>query len=210
MGGRGFGKGGLLCTVRLTIKAALGGIASDPAAQSHEWLSSVHEDQPTEVAKSMRFSQVIVLFHLCVFVWALASGHWILIPAINFHSFIANAYSYFVGSTQHCGLRGSVPDFRKSTRSITLDPVSEFLFWHMNWHCEHHMFAAVPCYNLAALHREVAHDMPVPRTLVGAWKEMRMIWRRQRLDPQYEFDTPLPKTATLTSATTTGYDGDVT
>ncbi len=113
---------------------------------------------------------------------------------------------------QHCGLRGSVPDFRKNTRSITLDPVSEFLFWykinlihlsdsflgenvllslklsiswtepairHMNWHCEHHMYAAVPCYNLKALHKEIAHDMPLPRTLIGAWQEMRMIWCRQ-------------------------------
>jgi hypothetical protein len=25
----------------------------------------------------------------------------------------------------------------------------------MNWHIEHHMFAAVPCYNLKALHSEV-------------------------------------------------------
>ena len=37
--------------------------------------------------------------------------------------------------------------------------------------------------------------MPVPRTLVGAWQEMRLAWQRQKRDPDYEFDTPLPATA---------------
>ena len=65
----------------------------------------------------------------------------------------------------------------------------------MNWHTEHHMFAGVPCYKLKELHNEVAHDMPVPRTLMGAWTEMRTTWHRQQKEPTYEFDTPLPKTA---------------
>ena len=30
------------------------------------------------------------------------------------------------------------------------------------------MFAAVPCYNLKALHYEVQDDMPAPRSLLGA------------------------------------------
>ncbi len=38
--------------------------------------------------------------------------------------------------------------------------------------------------------------MPEPRTLVGAWKEMREAWQRQKVDPDYVFDTPLPDTAT--------------
>ena len=62
----------------------------------------------------------------------------------------------------------------------------------MNWHIEHHMYAAVPCYNLAKLHRVVARDMPTPRTLIGAWKEMRATWKRQQTDSGYEYDTPLP------------------
>lgn len=67
-----------------------------------------------------------------------------------------------MGATQHCGLTGNIPDFRKSVRTITLNPVAEWLYWHMNWHTEHHMFAGVPCYNLAALHYAVK---------VGLWPE---------------------------------------
>jgi len=109
--------------------------------------------------------------------------------------FIGNGLSYFVGTTQHCGLRGDVPDFRKSVRSITLHPLAEFLYWRMNWHTEHHMYAGVPCYNLKKLSKEIAQDMPEPRTLRGAWKEMRQTWHQQQTDPSYQFDTPLPATA---------------
>ena len=56
------------------------------------------------------------------------------------------------------------------------------------------MYAGVPCYNLKKVYREVAQDMPKPRTLVGAWREMREIWKRQQTDPSYQFDTPLPET----------------
>ncbi|MGY8902743.1 MAG: fatty acid desaturase, partial [Flavobacteriales bacterium] len=30
-----------------------------------------------------------------------------------------------------------------------------FLYWHMNWHTEHHLYAGVPCYNLKKLHQAV-------------------------------------------------------
>ena len=92
----------------------------------------------------------------------------------------------------HCGLRSEIPDFRKCVRSITLDPISEFLYWRMNWHLEHHMFAGVPCYNLKKLHKLVAYDMPKVRSLKEAWKEMLDTKRIQKIDPNYEFDTPVP------------------
>lgn len=65
----------------------------------------------------------------------------------------------------------------------------------MNWHLEHHMFAGVPCYNLEKLHRATAADMPKPRTLWGAWREMRETWHRQKTDPDYAFDTFVPSPA---------------
>ena len=57
------------------------------------------------------------------------------------------------------------------------------------------MYVAVPCYNLRRMHRAVAHDMPKPRTLISAWREMRSTWRRQADDAGYEFDTPVPEPA---------------
>ena len=34
--------------------------------------------------------------------------------------------------------------------------------------------------------------MPKPRSLIGARQEMRKTWKKQKKDPGYQYDTPLP------------------
>lgn len=192
--GRTFGKGGILATIRQTAVEAAGktGPVEVPA---NEWLDALHRDQPDQHKKSTRWSRVLLAFHGTVLVVALTTGLWVLPLIITLPSYIANWLSYFVGLTQHCGLMEGTTDFRKSTRSIRLPKLVEFLYWHMNWHTEHHMYAGVPCYNLPLLADEIKDDMPEPRTLRGAWREMLDTWERQKTDPDYAFDTPLPATA---------------
>ncbi|MGI9449915.1 MAG: fatty acid desaturase [Geminicoccaceae bacterium] len=192
--GRVFGKGGLISTVLVTVMAAFGIVGSDEKP-INEWLKALHADQPEQHRKSIWWSRLLLLFHGSVLVIAIVTGLWVLPLILTFFPFIANWLAYFVGLTQHCGLRENTPDFRKRVRSITLNPLAEFLYWRMNWHIEHHMYAGVPCYNLKKLHREVAHDMPAPRTLRGGWQEMLETWQRQQADPGYQFDTALPSTA---------------
>ena len=164
-------------------------------APIRQWIEALHLDQPAEAWKSMWWARAQLLFHGTVVVVGLASGLWVLPLVITVAPFIGNWLAYFVGLPQHCGLQDNVSDFRKSTRSMKLDPISTFLYWRMNWHTEHHMYAGVPCYNLKKLARATAADMPEPRTLVGAWREMLEIWNRQVDDPDYQYDTPLPPTA---------------
>ncbi len=191
---RTFGKGGLISTILVTIMGAFGKVGSDKIP-SREWLKALHTDQPAQHRKSIWWSRALLLFHASVLVISIATGLWVLPLIFSCSGFIANWLSYFVALPQHCGLRENVADFRKSTRSMTLNPIAEFLYWHMNWHIEHHMYAGVPCYNLKKLSREIAADMPQPHTLRGAWREMLDTWRRQQADPAYQFDTPLPATA---------------
>ena len=192
--GRTFGKGGLVSTLAITCMSAIGrvGYVRTPAG---EWIGALHADQPAEARKSMWFARLQLTFHGAVAVYGIASGYWMLPILVGVAPLIGNWLSYLVGLPQHCGLRDNVADFRKSTRSMKLDPVSTFLYWRMNWHTEHHMYAGVPCYRLRKLAREIAHDMPEPRTLWGAWREMRAVWKRQRTDPDYQFDTPVPNEA---------------
>ena len=192
--GRVFGRGGLIPSVIATVRAAFGRIGSTEIS-IHEWLDVLHRDQPEEHRKSMWFARLTLLFHGSVVVVSTVSGQWVLALLITVAPFIGNWLAYFVGLTQHCGLRDNVSDFRKCVRSVKLDPLSEFLYWRMNWHTEHHMYAGVPCYNLKKLSREIAADMPEPRTLIGAWREMLDIWKRQERNPDYQFDTPLPESA---------------
>jgi fatty acid desaturase len=190
--GRTFNTGGLLSTILHTIRGAFGGTGSTDIP-FNEWLQALHTDKPEEHRKAIRWSRILLLFHGSVLVVSIATGLWVLPLILSVSVFIGNWGVYFLGMTQHCGLRTEVSDFRKSTRSIKINPLAEFLYWHMNWHIEHHMYVGIPCYNLKKLSREIANDMPEPRTLVEAWREMRDTWRRQRTDPTYEFDTPPTK-----------------
>ncbi|MEM7301390.1 MAG: fatty acid desaturase [Pseudomonadota bacterium] len=194
--GRTFGKGGLLSTLYVTMLGALGR-EGPQTIPSQEWLYALHRDQPEQHRKSVLWSRTLLIFHGGVLIFSLWTGEWVLPLIVSMPAFIGNWLSYFVGLPQHCGLQQNTTDFRKSVRSMQLHPAIEFLYWRMNWHTEHHMFAGVPCYNLKRLHECVKDDMPEPRTLSGAWKEMLEIWKRQQRDPDYQFDTPLPPTARI-------------
>ena len=176
----------LVQNIRGAVRTAFTGGYTKP------WLEDVYADQPEARKKSIAWARLTLLFHIAVVVASIIFRLWPLPLLVTFAPFIANWLRYFVGVPMHTGLRDNVADFRLCVRSITLDPFSQFLYWRMNWHMEHHMFAAVPCYNLKSLYRAVASDLPKPRTLIGAWREMRQTWKKQRADPAYQFDTPLP------------------
>ena len=192
--GRTFGKGGMLSAVWLTLLSSLGKIGSTEVP-ANEWLEAVHSDQSEQKLASIRWSRILLTFHIFVLTFAMLTELWILPFIVTIPSYTANWLSYFLGLTQHCGLRQNTTDFRKNTRSIRLPRFFEFLYWHMNWHTEHHMYAGVPCYNLPHLAEEIKNDMPEPKNLVGAWKEMLLIWQIQKSNPKYAYDTPVPYTS---------------
>jgi len=173
-----------------TIKTAFGGFGRSVVTE--EWSRALYGVHAGERAKAVRWARLLLLFHGGVIVVAIATQFWALPLVLTFQQFTANWLKLLVGMPMHGGLRSNVPDFRKCVRTITLNPIAEFLYWRMNWHLEHHMYAAVPCYNLKKLHQLVADDMPEPRTLLGAWREMAETRRQQKIDPSYEYDTPVP------------------
>ena len=184
----GFESRGLFPTMRGLFR-----VAADRMEQPYnEWGKELYAEFPEERLKAVHWARYLIAVHLSFALFAVLIGYPILILIVSLHPFIGNWLRYFVGAPMHCGLRSDVSDFRKCVRTITLDPISEFLYWHMNWHLEHHMFAAVPCYNLKKLYEAVADDMPKPRTLISSWKEMLEVVKQQEADPAYEFDTPVP------------------
>jgi fatty acid desaturase len=181
---------GMIPIIGGTIRTALGGFGRSVVTE--EWSRALYGVHTGERAKAVRWARLLLLFHGGVIVGSVVGGLWALPLVLTFQQFTGNWLKLLVGMPMHGGLRSNVADFRKCVRTITLNPLASFLYWRMNWHLEHHMYAGVPCYNLAKLHRLVAHDMPEPRTLLGAWREMAEVRRRQKLDPSYEYDTPVP------------------
>ena len=131
-------------------------------------------------------------FHGCIILVSLIFQVWWLAIVVSGFNFIGTGLGYFTLIAQHGGLKDNVPDFRLCTRSIHLNPFFEFLYWRMNYHAEHHMYAGVPCYNLKRLSQVITEDMPEKKSLLGCWREMRATLKRQQKEPDYQFSMPLP------------------
>ena len=150
--------GGLVPVLRMTLRTALGRPLSSYAGSNTkkdklEWMAAIYAGHPKERRKSVRWARAVLLFHGAVLAAAIVFQLWLLPVLVSLAPFIANWWRYLTHLPMHCGLRTNVPDFRKCTRTIKLDPVSSVLYSHMNWHLEHHMYAGVPCYNLRKLSR---------------------------------------------------------
>ncbi|MEO7600449.1 MAG: fatty acid desaturase [Opitutus sp.] len=152
----GFESNGIIPVLKRTLLTAAGIFpraqvkTAVPATDGsgEEWMAAVYEGYPDERRKAVNWARVIVLFHLAMIALGGLLNFWLLPLLTSFSYFIGGFWRYLVAVPMHCGLRNNAPDFRLCVRSITLDPLSTFLYWRMNWHTEHHMFAGVPCYRL--------------------------------------------------------------
>jgi fatty acid desaturase len=140
-----------------------------------------------------RWSATLFIGHGLIVLVSIWYGLWIVPVLVTLAPFYGGWLFFFCNNAQHTGMRDNVPDFRQCCRTITLNPVVEFLYWHMNYHTEHHMYAAVPCYNLKRLHAAILHDLPpCPHGLRATWRQIGDILRRQEADPTYQYHAPLP------------------
>lgn len=159
-----------------------------------EW--ETHLFPPSDPAQRRRlftWARVVVFGHGAIVAASLALGWWALPLVTTLTRFYAGGLQYLCNATQHVGLQDNVRDFRLSTRTIILNPLLRFLYWHMNFHIEHHMYAAVPCYRLGRLHKLIRHDLPPsPRGLLATWRGIARILARQKADPGYQFRAVLP------------------
>jgi len=160
-----------------------------------EWENTLYPATDPESRKiPVRWARVLLAGHAAILVVSLATGQWIIPILVSASPMYGSWLFFFCNNTQHVGLKDNVDDFRLCCRTFTLNPFLRFLYWQMNYHIEHHMYAAVPCYNLGRLHRLIRHDLPpTPRGLIGVWKEIDAILRRQAVDPTYQYEAPLPQ-----------------
>lgn len=159
-------------------------------------------DQPEARRRLMNWNRFVLVGHGLIFAAAVVAAiitrrwAWLLVPyVVSFGTTCGNWLFYLCNNTQHVGLTDEVPDLRICCRSVRLPAFVSFLYWHMQYHTEHHMYAVVPCYNLRRLHKQIAADLPVPKGLIGTWREIGMILERQAREPAYQHVHTLPETA---------------
>lgn len=126
------------------------------------WEQFVLKNASEKDLRAVRRASIAALVGHALFVGlCLYTGLWLLPVLVTFAPFYGAGFLGFIAHMhQHTACEANHPDFRVSCGDAILDPFSSFLYWHMEYHIEHHMFAAIPCYNLKAFSRFVADQLP--------------------------------------------------
>jgi len=165
-----------------------------------EWMETLFPNAESR-REPIAWARVLLAVHGLIIVGALALKLWLLPVVVCLVPCYGRCLQYLCNETQHSGLQDNVEDFRLCTRTFIPNPLLRFLYWQMNYHIEHHMYAAVPCYNLGRLHRLIEHDLPpCPRGLLTTWREIFRIQKLQEADPGYRYMAPLPPSRPMMGA----------
>jgi fatty acid desaturase len=171
-----------------------------------EWENKLFpESNPERRRSASSWSQILLVGHATIIVLSIVFKLWLLPILITLAPFYGSCLFLLCNETQHIGLQDNVSDFRLCCRTFIPNPLVRFLYWHMNFHTEHHMYVGVPCYNLHRLHQSIRHDLPpCPRGILETWREIASILRKQAEDPEYTYDVPLPTTNRASEVTGVG------
>lgn len=173
----------------------LPGLFSTARGNLHgEWETHLFTKIKPEMRPALhRWARILLIGHGTIAVVAIATGYWPIAIAVSLGRYFGPGLQFMTNATQHIGLVDEYPDFRVCCRTMYLNPVLQFLYWHMNYHTEHHMFAGVPCYKLGKLHQRIKHELPPPpRGLIRTWLQIAAILRKQAKDPSYQYFPEVP------------------
>ena len=160
-----------------------------------EWELRLFPEGSAERAAAVNWARILLAGHALIIAVAFFFHLWLLPILTTFTHSYGSWLLILCNNTQHIGLQDDVADFRLCCRTFTVNPVVQFLYWHMNYHIEHHMYAAVPCYKLGRLHRLIERDLPpCPHGLVATWKEINAIQKIQETNPDYQHVALVPGT----------------
>jgi fatty acid desaturase len=141
----------------------------------------------------VRCARELLMGHAALAVLFIVTGLWPLILIVTLAPFFAQWLNMLVAFPQHVGLQPRTDDFRKNSRTYDLNPALSFLYCNMQYHIEHHMYAAVPFYNLPKLRKALQKDLPPSGGgLLSVWRGIFAIWKKQQHDPDYFEPVELP------------------
>jgi fatty acid desaturase len=146
------------------------------------------ESDPVKRRPVIWWTRTLLIGHGIILGISIYTGLWVLPLLTTFAPYIGRWLMILCNLPQHAGLVDNVPDYRLCCRTFTVNPFVQFLYWHMNYHTEHHMYASIPCYNLGKLHRKIRDDLPYcPHGLIATWRQIIEIVKKQKADPTYQY-----------------------
>ena len=161
---------------------------------SGDWYRHVLPENDARLRqRHRRWARFLLTGHAALALIFVLSGNWFLVVVFTFGTQYCGWLGFLCGVPQHYGLNANVPDFRQNTRTFTCSWLPAFYYWNMQYHLEHHMFPAVPFYNLPKLRKAIEHDLPhAPHGLVATWREMLDLRRRFLANPDFRYLPTVP------------------
>ncbi len=148
----------------------------------------------TQWQKAILISRIWLLIYAATFAIALLTKSILPLLIIGGPRIYGAWHFNVTGLIQHGGLDENVHDHRLNTRTVKMNIISRFIYLNMNYHIEHHIFPAVPYYNLPALHEALKVQLPPPLPSIwSAYTQMLPILWRQ-FNGERVFYTPDIKT----------------
>ncbi len=146
-----------------------------------------------EYRKMFWSSRACLALHLAVIAAAIVLRSWLPILLFSLPRLYGGFLMWLLILAQHSGLAEDVLDYRLNTRTIHLNPVLSFLYLHMEYHTEHHLYPNIPFHCLSKFRRVIDDQMPPAYN--GLWEtykeEIPVLWR-QRRDANYFIQRRLP------------------
>ncbi len=150
----------------------------------------------SEWGKVQRVAIIYVAIYAVTILAAVFWGSILPLMVIGLPRMYGAWHHIMTGLLQHGGLADNVIDHRLNSRTVYMNPISQFIYWNMNYHVEHHMFPMVPYHALPRLHEVIMGDLPPPnRSIVEAFAEMWPAIKRQVMNEDYFVKRDLPPTA---------------
>lgn len=181
-------------TLKITYERAMGQILSGDRGKDPAWYQHILAEDNLRLRKEHRnWSRILLVGHAILAGAFIVTGNWFLIVVFTFGTQYCAWLGFLCGVPQHFGLSPNVPDWRLCCRTYTCSWLPAFYYWNMQYHVEHHMFPAVPFYNLPNLRKALIHDLPfAPHGLWNTWSHMLTVHKAQIADPSYTFVPELP------------------
>lgn len=158
------------------------------------WEQRIFPESKPEVLKRMvNWERSMIIGHSILAIIFITTGNWILVFLVTFAPFVVGWFGLLTHMPQHVGMKPDIADWRQSTRTYLASPFVSFFYWNMNYHVEHHMYPAIPYYNLPKLRKAIENDLPIaPQGLIATWKEIFDTLKHQKKNPDYHAELVYP------------------
>jgi fatty acid desaturase len=108
-----------------------------------------------EKAMVIREARLHVYVYALVAVVSVRLESWIAVHYWLLPLLLTKPLHHIQNIVEHTGMPLG-DDVTVNTRTIHVNPILRWMCWNMQYHCAHHLFAAVPFYNLPSLDRELS------------------------------------------------------